>query len=216
MVQNMLLLLLLFMFYAAVNGQSDTGQSDTVTIVDFTPYSDLRPCAARSCIEWNDDLIVFEYYLAAAIGCNVNPAPENNCFCRTDLINSGAIWLSSCVSRSCSDTNDATSATSIYRAYCSQAGYVPASAPAETTLATIATATNVNTATGATLPGATGGVPTSEPTSTSGNTDSSNGGGSSSGGLSPGSDTAIAVASLVVATLTLWVGWRTYIWMKRH
>jgi hypothetical protein len=214
MVQNMLLLLLLFVFYAAVNGQSDT-----VTIADFTSYSDLRPCAAQSCIEWKWAVgsLVLDYYLAAAIGCNTNSAPENNCFCRTDLINSGATWLSSCVSSSCSgDTNDVTSATSIYLAYCSQAGYVPASAPAETTLATIATATNVNAATGATLPGATGAAPTFEPTSTSGSANSSNGGGSSSGGLSPGSDTTIAIASLVVAILTLWVGWRTYIWMRGH
>ena len=212
MVQNMLLLLLFFVFYAAVNGQRDT-----VTIVDFTSYSDLRPCAAQSCIEWELESDIFRYYLASAIGCNTNSAPENNCFCRTDLISSGAMWLSSCVSSSCSgDTNDVTSATSIYLAYCSQAGYVPASAPAETTLATIATATNVNAATGATLPGATGDAPTSEPTSTSGSADSSNGGGSSSGGLSPGIDTTIAIASLVVAILTLWVGWRTYRWMTGH
>jgi hypothetical protein len=209
MVQNMLLLLLLFVFYAAVNGQSDT-----VTIADFTSYSDLRPCAAQSCIEWKLAVDLTQYYLASAIGCNTNSAPENNCFCRTDLINSGATWLSSCVSSSCSgDTNDVTSATSIYLAYCSQAGYVPALAPAETTLATIATATNVNAATGATLPGATGAAPTSEPTSTSGSADSSNGAGSSSGGLSPGTDTTIAIASLVVAVLTLWVGWKTYKYM---
>jgi hypothetical protein len=206
MVRNMLLLLLFFVFYAAVNGQSDT-----VTITDFTSYYDLRPCAAQSCIELELGSIVLEYYLASAIGCDTEIAPENNCFCRSDLINSGATWLSSCVSSSCSgDTNDATSATSIYLAYCAQAGYVPASAPVETTLATIATATNNNAATGATLPGATGAAPTSEPTSTSGSADSSNGGGSSSGGLSPGIDTAIAIASLVVAILTLWVGWRSY------
>jgi hypothetical protein len=206
MVQNMLLLLLFFVFYAAVNGQSET-----VTITDFTSYSDLRTCAAQSCIEWGIDSAVFAYYLASAIGCDTKIAPENNCFCRSDLINSGATWLSSCVSSACSgDTNDATSATSIYLAYCSQAGYVPASAPVETTLATIATATNVNAATGATLPGATGVAPTSKPTSTSGS------GGSSSGGLSPGIDTTIAIASLVVAILTLWVAWRTYKWMTRH
>lgn len=208
----MLLLLLLFVFYAAVNGQSDT-----VTIADFTSYSDLRPCAAQSCIEWEYAPNSFQYSLASAIGCNTKSAPENNCFCRTDLINSGATWLSSCVSSLCSgDTNDVTSATSIYLAYCSQAGYVPASAPAETTLATIVTATNVNAATGATLPGATGAAPTSEPTSTSGSANSSNGGGSSSGGLSPGTDSIIAIVSLGVAILTLWVGWRTYKWMTRH
>jgi hypothetical protein len=211
MVQNMLFLLLFFVFYAAA------GQSDTVTITDFTSYNDLRPCAAQSCIEYGFDSIVFAYYLASAIGCDTEIAPENNCFCRSDLINSGATWLSSCVSSACSgDTNDATSAMSIYLAYCSQAGYVPASAPVETTLATIATATNVNAATGATLPGAIGAAPTSKPTSTSGSADSSNGGGSSSGGLSPGIDTIIAIASLVVAILTLWVAWRTYKWMTRH
>ena len=208
MVQNMLLLLLLFVFYAAVNGQSDT-----VTITDFSSYSNLRPCAAQSCIELEIASDFVEYFLASAIGCNTDSAPENNCFCRTDLINSGATWLSTCVSSSCSgDTNDATSATSIYLAYCSQAGYVPASAPAETTLATIATSTNVNVVTDATSPGATGAAPTSEPTSSSGSANSSNGG----GGLSPGSDTTIAIASLVVAILTLWVGWRTYKWMTRH
>lgn len=210
MVQNMLLLLLLSVFYAAVSGQSDT-----VTITDFTSFSDLRPCAAQSCIQWSlDDLS--EYVLASAIGCNVMSTPENNCFCRTDLINSAATWLSKCVSSSCSgDTNDATSATAIYLAYCSQAGYVPASAPAKTTPATIATSTNVNTAKGTTLPAATAVAPTSEPTSTGGSVNSSNGGGSSSGGLSPGIETGIAIASLVVAMLTLWVGWITYKWMTK-
>jgi hypothetical protein len=210
MVQILLLPLLLSVFYAAVSGQSNT-----VTITDFPSYSDLRPCAAQSCIEWKIDGLS-EFVLASAIGCNVQSAPENNCFCRTDLINSAATWLSNCVSSSCSsNTNDITSATSIYLAYCSQAGYFPASAQATTTLASIATSTNVNTATGDTSPAATAVAPTSEPTSKSGSVNSSNGGDSSSSGLSPGIDTGIAIASLVVSILTLWVGWITYKWMTK-
>ena len=210
MVQNTLLLLLLSVFYATISGQSDT-----VTITDFASYSDLRPCAAQSCIQWKLDGLS-EYVLASAIGCNVISTPENNCFCRTDLINSAASLLSNCVSSSCNaDTNDITSATSIYIAYCSQAGYIPVSTSATTTPATIATLSNGDVATGATSPAATAVAPTSEPTSTGGSANSSNDGGSSSGGLSPGIDTGIAIVSLVVAILTLWIGWITYRWMRK-
>ncbi|KIM96800.1 hypothetical protein OIDMADRAFT_32711 [Oidiodendron maius Zn] len=133
-----------------------------------------------------------------------------------DLIESAATWLSNCVSRSCSDnTNDITSATSVYIAYCSEAGYVPASTPAETTLTTIATSANVNTATGSTSPAATAAAPTSESTSTGGSVNNNNGGGSSSGGLSPGIDTGVAIASLVVGIAAVWIGWMTYKWMTK-
>jgi hypothetical protein len=120
-----ILLLVLFAQKSFVYGDS------TVTITDVPVYSSQRPCA-QNCIEYT--LYQYTYLpLAGSLGCNLNPL-ENSCFCRTDLVPSGASILSNCISSGCSgNTNDIQSAESIYLNYCSSNGYSTVAAATATT-----------------------------------------------------------------------------------
>ncbi|KAK0714419.1 hypothetical protein B0T21DRAFT_70980 [Apiosordaria backusii] len=63
--------------------------------------------------------------------------PDNDCFCRPDLQETAVRYLSTCVYTSCSQNElDVSSATQVYKDYCTSAGYTaaaPKSTPAQTT-----------------------------------------------------------------------------------
>jgi hypothetical protein len=60
--------------------------------------------------------------IANYLTCDTEPL-ENSCFCRSDLQAKAENHISTCVQSMCGDTEDATSAVSIYEAYCTSAGF---------------------------------------------------------------------------------------------
>jgi hypothetical protein len=96
-----------------------TVSSQTVSIQYVSAYTSQRECAlACQGINPNDaDLI------AEALSCATGPI-ENSCFCRSDLQAEAENTISTCVQSMCGDTQDATSAVSIYDAYCTSAGFL--------------------------------------------------------------------------------------------
>ena len=152
----------------------------------YPGYSDLQACAQAA--------------ISGCYGCYTGVLWILQCSswtCACDDYGAALSVVESVASSSCTgDPAQVTSATNIWNGFCSQLSETAITGPtaptatanptaAKTTLAMIATSTNVK------------------------------GGGSSSGGLSPGIDTGIAIASLFVAILTLWVGWKTYTRMTR-
>ena len=80
------------------------------------------------------------YQVAQQLDCRkpgvVYVAPDNDCFCRPDLQDTAVRYLSNCVFTSCSQNElDVSSATQVYKDYCSSAGYTaaPKSVAAQTT-----------------------------------------------------------------------------------
>lgn len=94
----------------------------TVTIESAASFSSLRTCA-QACICCT---VGASNLLGDGMACNL-PWP-NDCFCQADMYATATSWLSSCVSSSCTvaAADEATSAVSLYQAYCLQAGYTPA------------------------------------------------------------------------------------------
>jgi hypothetical protein len=95
-----------------------TVSSQTVSIQYVSAYTSQRDCAF-ACQGINpDDADV----IAESISCDTEPL-ENSCFCRSDLQAKAENHISTCVQSMCGDTEDATSAVSIYEAYCTSAGF---------------------------------------------------------------------------------------------
>ncbi|KAI0505856.1 hypothetical protein F5B22DRAFT_489897 [Xylaria bambusicola] len=95
--------------------------SESVSITELPAYSAQKPCA-RKC--FTNGAYEGPDKLANYIGCEYH-LPQNECVCRSDIQQSADSWLSSCVSNSCSRNEvDASSAVSIYDAYCTNAGYL--------------------------------------------------------------------------------------------
>jgi hypothetical protein len=98
-----------------------TVSSQTVSIQYVSAYTSQRECAfACQGINPNDADVI-----ANALSCDTEPI-ENSCFCRSDLQAEAENYISTCVQRMCSNTQDATSAVSIYDAYCTSAGFLKA------------------------------------------------------------------------------------------
>ncbi|KAN0099941.1 hypothetical protein V8E51_013716 [Hyaloscypha variabilis] len=121
-----------------------TVSSQTVSIQYVSAYTSQRDCAF-ACQGINpDDADVIANYLT----CDTEPL-ENSCFCRSDLQAKAENHISTCVQSMCGDTEDATSAVSIYEAYCTSAGFQAAgNTPATTTAnaqSSSSTSTNTNT-----------------------------------------------------------------------
>ncbi|KAI0439586.1 hypothetical protein F4803DRAFT_31555 [Xylaria telfairii] len=95
--------------------------SESVSITELPIYSAQKPCA-RKC--FTNGAYEGPDKLANYIGCEYH-LPQNDCVCRSDQQERADSWLSSCVSNSCSrNLVDASSAVSIYDAYCTNAGYL--------------------------------------------------------------------------------------------
>lgn len=102
-------------------------ETGVATIAQYSLYSSLRQCA-QNCV----------WYQAAGDGILVDGTPDlvdvldcgdpalNNCVCRSDLMVTASSFLTSCVSKECSNTNDITSAVAAYSSYCVQAANPPA------------------------------------------------------------------------------------------
>jgi hypothetical protein len=97
----------------------------TFTITAFPAYTSQRVCA-QGCF-YN-----YGFNLPNAIGCQ-SPYLDS-CVCRTDLTSSGSSILSTCVNSACSsNSNDLSSAESIYLGYCATVNGGPGAAAATTT-----------------------------------------------------------------------------------
>ncbi|KAK2811622.1 hypothetical protein FQN50_001964 [Emmonsiellopsis sp. PD_5] len=117
------LLLPLFIHTAGIYAQ-------TVSIDQQQGYGDLRECA-EDCFAAG---ISPAWSISKELDCDPHD-PIDKCFCRADLQSQAERYVSSCVSASCSNTLDVSSAVSIYTAYCTSAGYTK---PKETQVSTTA------------------------------------------------------------------------------
>jgi hypothetical protein len=84
-------------------------------------YSSLRVCA-QNCINFGLDggyLNDNTPDLAVFLNCGGPFNIENACICRSDLISSGSSYLTSCASKECTNSIDASSAAALYVSYCS-------------------------------------------------------------------------------------------------
>lgn len=97
-----------------------TVSSQSVSITDESAFSSQRRCA-QGCMGSSDSGPLF---LASELSC-AKPY-DNSCFCRSDLQQKAESYLKSCVNSACTNTLDASSAVSIYDAYCTSAGFVKA------------------------------------------------------------------------------------------
>ncbi|KAI1745839.1 hypothetical protein F4680DRAFT_399331 [Xylaria scruposa] len=95
--------------------------SEKASITQAAVFASQRPCA-QGCFTYN--LYEGPDRLAEGIGCDYKN-PQDECFCRPDLQGDADAFLQSCVNRECSqNTLDTNSATSIYDAYCTGAGFL--------------------------------------------------------------------------------------------
>jgi hypothetical protein len=98
-------------------------------------YKGLRECALNCYNGYGFDKP--GYNIASELSCQPYNSPGDACFCRTDLQNVAVDGLSSCVAGSCraGADLDISSATQIYKDYCTSAGYTQkaANVPAKTT-----------------------------------------------------------------------------------
>jgi hypothetical protein len=111
-------------------GLSDRAIATSVSLLQVPLYASQRTCA--------QDCFSFLGYSPDRIGelINCGTPYENECICRADLQQQVDAFLSSCVNRGCSGAGiDTNSATSIYDSYCTDAGFLRASAT-PTTLST--------------------------------------------------------------------------------
>jgi hypothetical protein len=101
-----------------------TGQ---VTIGQYSAFTSLRPCA-QSCFVGNGDgdgyLTDNTPDIEDELGCGFGAL--NECLCRSDLMVTATSFLSSCVLKECSNSNDVTSAVTVYSNYCVLAANGPA------------------------------------------------------------------------------------------
>ncbi|KFY99206.1 hypothetical protein V500_01438 [Pseudogymnoascus sp. VKM F-4518 (FW-2643)] len=124
-------------------------------------FSKLRPCA---------QLCFFYTYAGGLVGdevgsimsCSLTTTllsrlAENDCYCRTDLQSSGHVGISTCAEFRCSNTNDVTSAWSVYDNYCTANGYVAAAKTTAQRTATTQLGSGTTTATTAATPAGTPG-----------------------------------------------------------
>ena len=126
--------LLLLSFLPLISAQG------SFTLTSLAAYTSLRACAYQ-CFG--------AYGLVYDLQCG-NPY-QDSCVCRTDLTASASTYLSSCVTSSCSNTNDVTSAVSLYGNYCNtvnglaaQATTTAANAPAGSSKTITITATVIS------------------------------------------------------------------------
>jgi hypothetical protein len=92
---------------------------DPVSLERISRYHEQRECAYH-CFA---NLSVPGDLIAHALGCAEEP-PMNDCFCRPDLQQSAASYLSGCVGGYCDgNTVDINQATAVYKEYCTSAGY---------------------------------------------------------------------------------------------
>ncbi|KYK58634.1 hypothetical protein DCS_05651 [Drechmeria coniospora] len=103
----------------------------TQSLSSAKDFSSLRPCA-KSCF-WRTNFQTRTYdYLGSTLKCELTTTEfqtisvaMNGCYCRTDLQANAYQSLSRCVSRFCSgNSNDLSSAASIYSSYCTSNGFI--------------------------------------------------------------------------------------------
>lgn len=99
---------------------SPTAAQQTVSIQALPAYVSQRTCAIGCFSEFESDGP--PETLAEELFCDTSII-VNDCFCRSDLQPIAVSTVSACVVQACTDTVDASIATSIYNAYCTGAGY---------------------------------------------------------------------------------------------
>ncbi|KAH6657827.1 hypothetical protein BKA67DRAFT_533016 [Truncatella angustata] len=95
-------------------------------------YKGQRQCVF-SCYEYSSIDIVGGP-IAEELSCAYRPV-QNDCFCRPDLQREAVSYISSCVGRYCSSNPlDISTATNIYKDYCTSNGYLQAQATTEASI----------------------------------------------------------------------------------
>ena len=97
-------------------------------------YQGLRGCALNCYNGYGFDKP--GYNIASDLSCQPYNSPGDACFCRLDLQPVAVASLSACVGSNChGDAVDISSATQIYKDYCTSAGFTQkaANVPAKTT-----------------------------------------------------------------------------------
>lgn len=115
----MLGLLLIHFFFAFPRNVS----SQSVFITDGSAFSSLRSCA-QGCIGSTNSGPLF--LASGQLSC-ATPY-DNSCFSRPDLQPKADSYLKFCINKACSNTLDASSAVSMCDSYCTNAGFVEATA----------------------------------------------------------------------------------------
>lgn len=117
----------------------------TVSIFDAPGYASQRPCA-RDCFYIGFAVNGGPDELASHLDCDVDPI-EDSCFCRPDLQSVAVSYVNSCVYRVCSkNTLDSNSAVTIYKQYCTSAGFqalTPTTTSASSTIGALISPTTV-------------------------------------------------------------------------
>ncbi|KAK4107501.1 hypothetical protein N656DRAFT_785281 [Canariomyces notabilis] len=110
---------LVLLSFAAADGVQSLGSSDG--------FNGLRSCA-RGCYNGgsHDGSMLESKLECDKPGLGYQPS-DNDCFCRPDLQEIAVRHLSTCVYTSCTQNQlDISSATQVYKDYCSSAGYTAA------------------------------------------------------------------------------------------
>lgn len=122
------MLILLLLLFGLANAQ-------ILSIDQIPAYKSQRQCAI-DCFN-GDGYFKPGYNIATDLSCTPYNAPGDACVCRSDLQTSAINALSSCVLGQCraGADLDVSSATQIYKDYCTSAGYTQraANVPAKTT-----------------------------------------------------------------------------------
>jgi hypothetical protein len=91
-----------------------------ISINSYSAFLGLRACAAN-CLLFQGGLSVFAPDLVSYIGCE--NGRYNTCYCNSGIVTQASSFVSSCVSKTCSEVADASSAVQAWEGYCSDAGY---------------------------------------------------------------------------------------------
>ncbi|KAI0194145.1 hypothetical protein EV127DRAFT_405771 [Xylaria flabelliformis] len=207
--------------------------SEKASITQAAVFASQRPCA-QGCFTY--DLYEGPDRLAEGIGCDYKN-PQNECFCRPDLQSDADAFLSSCVNRECSqNTLDTNSATSIYDAYCTGAGFLrdtpstptsdsshtlstssSSSFQSQTTLHTSQTSSSkssnsVEDPSSSTGPGET---PVPAPTNSTSGGNNNSGGGSNSLGTGEIIGIVVGIAGFIATAIGTWFTYKS-IMNKKH
>jgi hypothetical protein len=91
-----------------------------ISIESYSAFLGLRSCAGN-CLLNQGPLSQYAPDLVSYIGCE--NGRYNTCYCNSGIVTQASSFVSSCVSKTCGEVADVTSAVQAWEGYCSDAGY---------------------------------------------------------------------------------------------
>jgi hypothetical protein len=91
-----------------------------ISIDSYSAFLGLRSCAGN-CLLFQGALSAYGPDLVSYIGCE--KGRYNTCYCNSGIATQASSFVSSCVSQTCSEVADVSSAVQAWGGYCSDAGY---------------------------------------------------------------------------------------------